>query len=197
LSIGLDCKVIAGKIRLEQIWRRTKLAWKAFSRFVLSAAAVTKVIAGKIRLKHIGRRTKLIWKAFSSFVLSAAAVATVIYLGFLILERITQHSIEIAPISVTKDLDDRGYTPTVVADQLRDALNELIAKARSSGRQSEDISLKGEQPDITVPNVGLSVDAIVASITPHLPSNRINGASELVVGDQAEGWVSAPTGRRL
>jgi hypothetical protein len=83
----------------------------------------------------------------------------------------TQHATVVNPISVPKDLADRGYTPEVAGQRLRDAISGYSAGAQSH-MQVPEIAMHGDLPSIVVPTVGISLDAIISSIRTVLHSTR-------------------------
>jgi len=79
----------------------------------------------------------------------------------------------IEPISVPKALSDNGYTPEVAGHRLRDALNSYASLSRTGPFSDEansylnldlNIADRDELPDFVVPQIGLSLNAIVSSI---------------------------------
>jgi tetratricopeptide (TPR) repeat protein len=95
----------------------------------------------------------------------------------LIVREVMRNVVTIEPISVPKELSDRGYTPEVAGHRLRDALNEYAdinkasslvvdpnLKAEGSKADALNIAARDELPDFVVPQIGLSLNAIVASI---------------------------------
>src|SRR5262249_22720390 len=110
-------------------------------------------------------------------------VAIVVILGLLI-QGLFQRTTAIEPISVPKELADRGFTPEVAAQRLRDELKKFAADANTSMR-SPEVALRGDLPSIVVPTVGLSLDAIMSSIRTFLgstPRGSISG--EFTVKDK-------------
>jgi tetratricopeptide (TPR) repeat protein len=95
----------------------------------------------------------------------------ILVIGTITFQGLTQYATVVNPISVPKDLADRGYTPDVAAQRLRDAMNEYLATVHSHMR-NPDIALNGDQPDIVVPTVGISLDAVLSSIRTLLRSTR-------------------------
>jgi tetratricopeptide (TPR) repeat protein len=102
----------------------------------------------------------------------------------LLVEGLIERKIAIEPISVPKDLVDRGFTPEVAAKRLHDALERVTLEANTHMRGPE-VALRGDLPDIVVPTVGLSLDAIMSSIRTFLRSTRRRSISgEFTVRDK-------------
>jgi len=118
-------------------------------------------------IRTIWRRAKLSWKIFSSFVLSLSAVLTVLIIAALLIFEFLRTTVNIEPIAVPKSLSETGYTPEVAAKRLRDAVFQAVTDAQSFVHGPE-IDLRGERPDIVVPSIGISIDAIAASLLSYL-----------------------------
>lgn len=112
----------------------------------------------------------------SNFVALTWILVSVAICG-LIVQDLMRNVVTILPISVPKELSDRGYTPEVAGHRLRDALNEYAdingvsslavdvnLKAEGSKTDASNIVARDELPDFVVPQIGLSLNAIVASI---------------------------------
>jgi hypothetical protein len=115
------------------------------------------------RARRVWRRVKVYWKTTASFVLSLSAVTTVIVVAALLVEDLTRNAIYIEPISVPKSMAELGYTPEVSARRLRDAINRVVSAAHTS-ISGPNVALHGDQPDIVVPTVGISLSTIARSI---------------------------------
>ena len=72
-------------------------------------------------------------------------------------------SIAISPISVPKELADKGYAPEVIALQLQRALKKIVHDANSM-KQIADVTTPMDVPNIIVPQTGLSLETIAAEI---------------------------------
>jgi tetratricopeptide (TPR) repeat protein len=115
------------------------------------------------------------WESLPAFSVKLGAIFTIFTIALifaLLVHDITQWSMNIDPISVPKALSDDGYTPTVVAQKLRDKINEIIADAQTTMKNKEDVALQQERPDIMVPGVGISIDTIAGAISGFLPGLR-------------------------
>jgi tetratricopeptide (TPR) repeat protein len=107
-------------------------------------------------------------KRARSVLLSISAVLTVVLVFAFLFKALIGRQLYIEPISVPKTLAEDGYTPEVAAQQFREALNRVVAAANSL-RLAPNIALRGDQPDIVVPTVGVSLDTIAAGIRTFLP----------------------------
>jgi tetratricopeptide (TPR) repeat protein len=91
----------------------------------------------------------------------------------LIVREVIRDVVTIEAISVPKALADSGYTPEVASHRLRDALNSYASQNRIGpfvdeknlkSNQDLNIAARDELPDFVVPQIGLSLNAIVSSI---------------------------------
>jgi tetratricopeptide (TPR) repeat protein len=102
---------------------------------------------------------------------------TVIWVGlsvmicWLIAQDLMRDVVTIEPISVPKALSDSGYTPEVAGHRLRDALNSYASRSRTGPFADEsnsnldlNIADRSELPDFVVPQIGLSLNALVSSM---------------------------------
>jgi tetratricopeptide (TPR) repeat protein len=103
---------------------------------------------------------------FLSFAVTIAGVVAVLWLGALLFQDIKRHSVSISDVSVPKELVDRGYSPTVAAFRLRDALDNYASGAKTRMR-SAPFYLSDEEPTVVVPTLGLPLD-FVADTTARL-----------------------------
>ncbi len=91
------------------------------------------------------------------WIIAVAVVATILFQG------LSQHATVIAPISVPKVLADGGYTPEVAGRRLRDAMVQYASIATTRMKHPE-FALHGDLPDIIVPTVGISLDAVMTTL---------------------------------
>jgi len=108
---------------------------------------------------------------FYTLLTRVASVLVILILAAIIVRGLTEHVTVIQSLSVPKSLADGGYTPEVAGQRLRDALQEYV-KSTNTHMRSPDVALHGELPDIVVPSVGISLDAIMTSIRTMLRSTR-------------------------
>jgi tetratricopeptide (TPR) repeat protein len=123
----------------------------AWHRPVAAAASMLRAAAQFVLRNYNDFFTKLPW-----------AVVIVIIVAILI-RGLTERVTVIQPLSVPQGLAEHGYTPEVAGGRLRDALAEFIEAAQSH-MHSPEIAMPGELPDIAVPSVGVSLDAIMSSV---------------------------------
>src|SRR6185437_15667512 len=130
----------------------------------------------------------------------------------IVFDGLTRHATVIEPISVPKALADSGYTPDVADRRLSDAITQFVnaanaqlAATTSTGDTQPTpttattdtpdtadtqltvlgIALHGDAPNIVVPGVGLSLDAIVLAIRTLLRSTRSKSiAGEFTIKDK-------------
>src|SRR5262245_19140686 len=120
--------------------------------------------------RRIWNSTVWYGKRARNVLLSISAVLTVVLVFAFLFKALIGRQLYIEPISVPKTLAENGYTPEVAAQQFREALNRVVAAANSV-RHAPNIALRGDQPDIVVPTVGISLDTIAAGIRTFLPSS--------------------------
>jgi hypothetical protein len=65
---------------------------------------------------------------------------------------LTQKTITIAPIAVPKMLAESGYTADVAAQRLRDALNKVVAEARTR-KEGPGVALQADLLELSL-NLG-------------------------------------------
>ena len=119
----------------------------------------------------LSRCTKFIVHNFNTLVVKLPGAIIVIFIFWMIIRGLTEHVTVIEPLSVPRQLEDRGYTPEVAGKHMRDAIDKY-ASAVNTTMKTPEIALQGELPNIVVPTVGISLDAIVASIRTMLRSTR-------------------------
>ena len=122
----------------------------------------------------------------------------VIVVATIVVQGLTQHATVIEPISVPKSLADSGYTPEVAGRRLRDAifqfattLNTVPKNPDGQSNTSESnfgvsgFTLQGDLPNIIVPTVGISLDAVVTTMRSLLHSTRSKSISgEFTIKDK-------------
>jgi tetratricopeptide (TPR) repeat protein len=108
------------------------------------------------------------WIARTATIANLVALTWVglsLVISVLIVREVTRNVVTIEPISVPKTLADSGYTSEVASHRLRDALNQYANANRASQLlEALNISASDELPDFVVPQIGLSLNAIVSSI---------------------------------
>lgn len=119
--------------------------------------------------------TAVSWIAGTFFKLTSLAIVVLVLV--LVLRDLNRDVAIIQPIAVPKALADSGYTPEVAGDRLRDALDALQRPAGAEPESSivDDVNAansilahtattRDQLPDFVVPQIGLSLNAIVSSI---------------------------------
>ena len=149
---------------------------RASERALRSWAGIVEMIGG--RLKRL--RSQAFWVRLTqprailhglavmvawlhSMLLKLPLLVVIIVLATIVMPELTQHATVIDPISVPRELADSGYTAEVASHRLRDAVTDFMSGVNSR-MSNPDIALHGDLPKIVVPAVGISLDAIVASI---------------------------------
>jgi tetratricopeptide (TPR) repeat protein len=94
----------------------------------------------------------------------------------LLIHSLVQTATVVEPISVPRVLADSGYTPEVAGRRLRDAMLAHFADLKTQ-MQGPDVVLPSEVPNIVVPTVGISLDALVVTIRRLFRSTRIRSIS--------------------
>ena len=123
-----------------------------------------------------------VWSVLTSIALSAVGTLLFVALSYLLYQSVTSSAIEVAPISVPKDLADKGYTSEAVTLELREALLDLVKEARTQKRTLNVVSQKDE-PAIDLPQTGMSLDTVAAEIRERFGlgnSWRVSSSIELV-----------------
>jgi hypothetical protein len=141
------------------------------------------------------RSPSLIWRG-TIFVLGWAyalvsklpIIIAIVVIGTIIVQGLTQHATVVNPISVPKELADRGYTPDVAGHRLRDAMTEYTNRYHSS-KKNPEVALSGDQPTIVVPTVGISLDAVVSSMRTLLRSTRSRSISGEITVRESKLWL--------
>jgi len=119
----------------------------------------------------LSRWTSFVVANFNTLVVKLPWAIVVIFVVAIVIRGLTEHVTVIEPLSVPKELEDRGYTPEVAGKRMRDAVDRFASSVNTAMKNPE-IALPGELPNIVVPTVGISLDAIVASIRTLLRSTR-------------------------
>jgi Flp pilus assembly protein TadD len=115
--------------------------------------------------------TEVLLKNVTSTVFSLSAAALAILIVSLFIWALWGQTISIQPLSVPKLVAENGFTPDVIASKLRDVINTMLSQARSPKKYRE-ITQQNELPDIVVPSVGISVQALAAKVHTFLGITR-------------------------
>lgn len=110
------------------------------------------------------------WEQASSIALTIQRVlfgliGTLVFASFtaLIYQTVTTPTVSILPINSPKNVTENGYTPEVLALQLRVKLLSLVQKAGSS-KSSAEILTDAKFSNIDVPKTGMSLDMVTSQI---------------------------------
>ncbi|TLG79017.1 tetratricopeptide repeat protein [Methylocystis sp. B8] len=103
------------------------------------------------------------WTSLRNLLLNVVGTAIFIGASMLLYDGVMQPTIAISPISVPETLEKSGYTSEIAANELRAALNKVVADAKSA-KKSADVAGRSDIPDIVVPRTGLSVETIAAQV---------------------------------
>ena len=153
----------------------------------LTVKSYLRSIAGLLACVTVGNITALIM-----FVVLSVTVV-------LIVDGLNDEVAVIEPIAVPKVLADTGYTPDVAGHRLRDALEGLQQLVNAEPARSvvdeanaansilaHNVAARDELPDFVVPQIGLSLSAIISSIR-SVAQYRKGGkviSGELIVRDK-------------
>jgi tetratricopeptide (TPR) repeat protein len=124
-------------------------------------------------------------------------IAVAIIVAVLLYDRITTRSTIIDPISVPRILAENGYTPEVTAQRLRDAIIKF-QRGLNSHMESVGVAIPAEIPNIVVPTVGLSMDAIASALRGLVAgsySRRVSG--EFTLKDKTVSMLLRIDGREI
>ena len=100
-------------------------------------------------------------KSLSGLILSLGGVVIVSALLFLLGQQLLRRTVSIDPLSVPKNVAERGYTGQIAAAHLRAAILKITEQA-SIPVLGADVSLHAEAPDIVIPKLGIPLDAIAS-----------------------------------
>lgn len=106
----------------------------------------------------------VLWKSLIGVARSAAWLVPVILFVALFIQSLNWRPLIIEGITVPDQLQKNGFTPEVASQRLYDALEDFIDKKKKTSMRIPDIRLHGNEPNIVVPGVGLSLDAIVVAM---------------------------------
>ena len=123
-----------------------------------------------------------------SMLLKLPLLVVIIVLATIVIQGLTEHATVIDPISVPRELADSGYTAEVASHRLRDAVTDFMSGVNSR-MSNPDIALHGDLPNIVVPTVGISLDAIVSTFRTLLRSTRSRTLSGEIVTRENKIWL--------
>jgi hypothetical protein len=111
----------------------------------------------------LGEAVASFWSGFTTVFVNVAAVITVAFIIYVMWDSVTQKVISVAPLTVPKTLDERGYTPDVAANRLESAIKDTIEIGHII-KTGPGVLQQSEAQKIVVPSTGWSVDVISSYI---------------------------------
>ena len=143
----------------------------------------------KVAIQRIG-----VWITQQASIGKLLALGPLVVIGPAVVQGLRSDVVTIDSIEVPKALSDNGYSPVVAGNRLRDALNSYageVSRVENSitlSRMADDdpnlkstldlnVSTARKPPDFVIPQVGLSVGAIVSFIrsAAHKTEHAISG----------------------
>lgn len=141
------------------------------------------------------------WIANTASIGKLAVLTPLVGSGWLIVQELQNDPVTIEPIAVPKTLSDSGYSPEVAGYRLRDALNAYAGAIPAADNGSSlnsvaddetslnskldlNISAAHKSPNIVIPQIGLSVGAIVSYIRGVLHGTERTISGELTAQDK-------------
>jgi tetratricopeptide (TPR) repeat protein len=132
---------------------------------------------------YVWQAAQFTYENFASFVGKCMTALVVLVVLLIVYQGLTRHVTVVDTISVPKPLVDRGYSQDVAAQRFRDAIAKFVAPLKTDLTTSE-VALHAEQPDIVVPTVGISLDAVMSLLRSLLRSTRSQSmGGELTIDD--------------
>src|ERR1700719_171416 len=95
----------------------------------------------------LSRWTSFVVANFNTLVVKLPGAIIVIFILWMVIRGLTEHVTVIEPLSVPKQLEDRGYTPEVAGKHMRDAIDKFASSVNTAMKNPE-IALQGELPNI-------------------------------------------------
>jgi tetratricopeptide (TPR) repeat protein len=135
----------------------------------------------QIDRKHWLEKADRWWNFATKWLLRVIAALTFLGFIYLLYQALVPWSVVIQPISVPKDMADKGFTPDVAALHLLEAVTRYAEHVRTSGAGPK-FALHLDPADFVLPSVGLSFKAVVAQIRALLPI-RGNRGNQIISGE--------------
>lgn len=125
------------------------------------------------------------WKGFIVIARNAAWLLPLIFFVALLVQSLKGRPLIIEGITVPDQLQKNGFTSEVASQRLYDALEDFIEKKKTS-MGNPDIRLHGNEPNIVVPTVGLSLDTVAAALRKfvHRDDRRVISGDLTASGDK-------------
>ena len=118
--------------------------------------------------KHWLEKADRWWNFATKGLFRGIAALTFFGVMYLLYQALIPSSVVIRPISVPKDMADKGFTPDGAALRLLEAVTQYTEHARTSGAGPK-FAPHLEPADFVIPSVGLSFKAVIAQIRTLLP----------------------------
>lgn len=126
-----------------------------------------------------------VYEHFSTIVAKLLGASAALLLVLIVVRGLMQHALVIDQIAVPKVLADRGYSSDVAAHLLRDSILKYLNSVETRVERSQ-VALHGELPNIVVPTVGISIDAVLSYVRSLFRSTRSQSVSGEFVVNQGK-----------
>ncbi|HET6275336.1 MAG TPA: hypothetical protein VFE16_05275 [Candidatus Cybelea sp.] len=114
----------------------------------------------------------------ATLVASVGAVVAFALLVTILVRYLEQSAVVISEIDVPPDLVQQGYSQTVAQSRFHDALIHYYNEAQNKIHLAS-LEVSSEEPDVTIPAVGLPFNFVADSVAPMLHISRQRVAGEL------------------
>jgi tetratricopeptide (TPR) repeat protein len=142
---------------------------------------------------YLWQAAQFTYENFASFVGKCLTAIVILVVLLIVYQGLTRHVTVVDTISVPKVLVDRGYSQDVAAQRLRDALAKFSAPLKTTittaDARASEVALHAEQPDIVVPTVGISIDAVISLMRSLLRSTRSQSMGGELTIDNDKLWL--------
>jgi len=142
---------------------------------------------------YLLQATQFTYENFASFVGKCLTAVVILVVLMIVYQGLTRHVTVVDTISVPKALADRGYSQDVAAQRLRDALAKFSEPLKTgvptADMTTSEVALHAEQPDIVVPTVGISLDAVMSLLRSLLRSTRSQSMGGELTIDNNKLWL--------
>ena len=142
---------------------------------------------------YVWQAAQFTYENFASFVGKCLTALVVLVVLLIVYQGLTRHVTVVDTITVPKVLADRGYSQDVAAQRLRDALARFSAPLKTAittaDATTSEVALHAEQPDIVVPTVGISLDAVMSLLRSLLRSTRSQSMGGELTIDDGKLWL--------
>ena len=142
---------------------------------------------------YLWQAAQFTYENFASFVGKCLTGLVVLVVLIIVYQGLTRRVTVVDTISVPKVLVERGYSQDVAAQRLRDALarfsEPLKTAVTTADLTTSEVALHAEQPDIVVPTVGISLDAVMSLLRSLLRSTRSQSMGGELTIDNNKLWL--------